>query len=119
MLEVHLYFLKLFGCLIHEGDIPIDLSGFSSAIVAEKMHPNVYLKFGVLSAQDDQKRAGRTDVGSSMLVETGECAFLSWFYVVGQLSTNVMYAIEGEDRLGLISAWHPVRGTKRLVFEKF
>ena len=60
MLNVHLYFVKLFGCHIAGNNIPIDITGFSDAIMHGKLHPRVYLKFGV--RQDIRRQtAGRHD----------------------------------------------------------
>ena len=51
MIAVHLYFLKLFGCMIAEAkanghDVPIDLDAFSSAIMLGRPHLEVHLQFG-------------------------------------------------------------------------
>ena len=46
MLKVHLYFVKLFGCHIAGNGIPLDITGFADAIMNEKAHSCVYLKFG-------------------------------------------------------------------------
>ena len=47
MLGVHLFFVKLFGCMIMESDkkIPIDTASLGDAILSDSAHPNVYLKF--------------------------------------------------------------------------
>jgi len=103
MLNVHLYFVKVFGCLILEGKIPIDIAPFSEAILQERPHPNVYLAFGPTPAPRAERMAGGSDVHTAMLKD--KCAFATWFYEVGNLSVNVMYAIEGEKRDGLLKAW--------------
>ena len=46
MLNVHLYFVKLFGCHIAGNNIPIDITDFADAIMTGKPHPYVYLNFG-------------------------------------------------------------------------
>lgn len=40
----HLYFVKLFGCTIREGNIPIDTASFARAILDHSAHRNVYLR---------------------------------------------------------------------------
>jgi hypothetical protein len=118
MRNVHLYFVKAFGCQIVEGEIPIDIATFSRAILEEHPHPNLYLAFGpTLKQPGEPMIAGGSDVHIEMLGK--ECAFATWFYEVGNLSVNVMYAIEGEKRQGLIHAWHPRFGHKRLVMANF
>jgi hypothetical protein len=51
MKNVHLFFLKLFGCMICEAkanghEVPIDIAPFSNAIMSSQLHPEVYLQFG-------------------------------------------------------------------------
>lgn len=116
MLNMHLYFVKLFGCQLVEGGVPIDIAPFGQALLQETPHPNLYLSFG--PSDMPVKLAG----GSDMVVayfDDGKPAFASWFYTVGDLSVNVMYAAKGEKRAGLDRAWHPRMGAKRLVFAPF
>ena len=42
MLNVHLFFVKLFGCRIIDEKIPIDIEGFSSSIINSQAHPCVF-----------------------------------------------------------------------------
>lgn len=46
MRNVHLYFVKLFGCHIAGNPIPLDIGGFADAIMHGRAHPCVYLNFG-------------------------------------------------------------------------
>ena len=117
MLNVHLYFLKLFGCQIIEGKIPIELEPFANAILAGKAHANVYLAFGPTPHGGPEKMAGGSDVHVAMLND--KCAFATWFYEVGNLSANIIYAIPGERRQGLVDAWHPYWGSKRIKMKDF
>jgi hypothetical protein len=52
-------------------------------------------------------------------VREGQCAFATWLYEVGNLWVNVIYAIEGEKREGLLNAWHPRFGHKSLTMATF
>ena len=116
MVAVHLYFVKWLGGLIVEGDVPINVSGFADAFLNAKPHPSVYLRFGL-------HQPGLTMVGGSDLAtaqfQNGSCAFATSFYYVDQLGVNVMFAVEGEKREGLVDAWHPRFGTKKLVIHDF
>lgn len=42
MLDVHLYFVKLFGCAIVENSVAISLSDFRSSLLNRSAHPNIY-----------------------------------------------------------------------------
>lgn len=115
MRYVHLYFVKLFGCLVVEGEIPIDLAPFAAALTEGRPHPHLYLAFGHLPLP--VVAAGGSDVETAQL--GGRVAFASWLYHVGDLAVNVMYAQPGEQREGLKPAWHPRMGAKRLAFAHF
>ena len=48
MRYVHLYVVKLFGCMIVEGGVTqIDIGPFASSILNDRIHPNVYVAFGL------------------------------------------------------------------------
>ena len=115
MRRVHLYFTKLFGCLVVEGAIPIDIAPFAEAITGGRPHPHLYLAFGHLPLPIDI--AGGSDVHTAQL--DGNVAFASWLYSVGDLAVNVLYALPGEQRHGLEVAWHPRMGAQRLRFTRF
>lgn len=115
MRHVHLYFTKLFGCLVVEGNIPIDVVPLAKALVDGRPHPHIYLAFGHLPLP--VMAAG----GSKVLAaeRNGRVTCASWLYHVGDLAVNVMYALPGEQRDGLQVAWHPRMGAKRLRFSRF
>jgi hypothetical protein len=48
MLNVHLFFVKWFGCLIKENSIPIELDSFSGSIMNLTEHPFIYLAINVI-----------------------------------------------------------------------
>lgn len=112
---VHLYFTKLFGCLVIEGEIHIDTAPLAKAIMGGQPHPYLYLAFGQLAMPIEM--AGGSDVHAELL--GGRVAFATWFYNVGDLAVNVMYAIPGERRQGLEVAWHPRMGAQQLRFTRF
>jgi hypothetical protein len=102
MRNVHLFFIKQFGCLIAESGISIDLVSFANAILKDKAHPHVYLKFGCAPSIDDKVIAGRSNMKIVTRTIDGACAFATWLYHVGDLAVNVMYAAHGEQREGLV-----------------
>jgi hypothetical protein len=116
MRDLHLYFVKLFGCQIVEGGIPIDIGSFAQAILEGRPHANLYLAFGHLR-DVPVLVAGGSDVHADLV--DGQVAVASWLYQVGDLCVNVMYAADGEHRQGLDLAWHPRMGSKRLCFSTF
>jgi hypothetical protein len=115
MRRVHLYFTKLFGCLVAEGNIPIDLASFAEALTSGRPHPNLFIAFGHLAMPVNV--VGGSDVHTEQL--DGKVAVATWFYSVGDLAVTVMYALPGEQRQGLEVAWHPCMGAKRLRFTQY
>lgn len=115
MRGVHLYFTKLFGCLVTEGNIPIDVAPFAQAITTGRPSPNLYIAFGHLELPVDL--VGGSDVET--VQANGQVAFATWLYSVGDLAVNVMYALPGERRQGLEAAWNPRKGAQWLKFTRF
>lgn len=115
MRSLHLYFTKLFGCLVVEGGIPIDTAPLAEAITSGRPHPYLYLAFGQLVMPVEM--AGGSDIYTDQV--DGKVAFATWLYNVGDLAVNVMYALPGEQRQGLEVAWHPRMGAQRLRFARF
>ena len=117
MLQMHLYFTKLFGCLLVEGNIPIDVAPIAKALTEGRSHPHIYLAFGYFSLP--VVAAGGSDVDTYIDQLNGQVAFASWLYHVSDLAVKVMYARPGEQHEGLKAAWHPHMGAKRLSFSRF
>ena len=104
MLDVHLFFAKLFGCLILEGDLRIDAGGFSSAIILGRAHPHFHLKFGRPSTEE-RITAGRSDVWAWPTTINAPATFATWFYCLPHVWVNVMFAAPGEKREGRLHRW--------------
>jgi hypothetical protein len=118
MRHVQLYFVKLFGLKVVEGNIPLDISSLGDAILRDRLHPNVYLAFGPISiAERGRVVAGASDVQVANL--NGRTAFAAWIHHVGGIWVEVMFALDGEKRQGLHGAWHPRFGGQRLLMRKF
>lgn len=114
MLDVHLYFVKIFGCLLVEGDVSsIEVRSFATAIQFRKAHPKVYLVFGK-GRFSNRREAGRSSLEIENLSD-GSCAFAVCIYDAGDFAVNVMFAEDGERRQSLVNAWHP-RLPTRFVF---
>ena len=112
---VHLYFTKLFGCLVVEGEIPIDTEPLAEAIMSGRPYPHLYLAFGHMAMLVEM--VGGSDVSTAQL--DGKVAFGTWFYNVGDLAVNVICALPDQKRQGLEASWHPGMGAQRLRFTRF
>ena len=112
MLDVHLYFIKLFGCYIVEHKIPLSVTAFSAALLARKSHPNVHISFEAIADRRYRKHAGHSPIQTAQLL--GEVRYATWLYDVGLLSAHVMYSHPNEHRKGVVGSWHPDRISKLL-----
>jgi len=98
-----------------EGNIKFDVGSLSSSILSGKFSPYIYLKFGLYRTA----MTGMSDLNAATLAGDDSCEFATWFYHVGKLAVNVMYAIQGEHRQGLVDAWHLTSGTNRFVIAAY
>ena len=115
MRRVHLYFTKLFGCLVVEGGMAIDTVPLADAIMRERPYAYLYLAFGQLVMPI--KVASGSDIVTA--TADGRVTFATWIHNVGDLAVNVMYALPGEHRQGLKVAWNPRMGAQRIPFTRF
>jgi hypothetical protein len=104
ILNVHLFFLKVFGCQIAEHNVPIDLNVFSEAILKNKPHPNVYIAIAP-GIDKKLKSIGASEITTAQL--NGRIVYAVWYYFLDNLSVRVMYSEPGERRQGLVDSWHP------------
>jgi hypothetical protein len=111
MLDVHLFFLKLFGCAIKEQSVPINIDSFSKAIICQKPHPLVHLTFAP-AISFSKKLVGVTKI--KYQINKGECVYATWFYIIDTILVKITYAREYESRKGLIYSWHPTTITKQI-----
>jgi len=119
MLDVHLFFLKLFGCRIAEEGIPIDIRPFAEALVHRKSHPGIFIAIGPTSFSLPGKTIlGWTEISVAQR-EDGSCAYAQWFYHVQNVAVLIMYAEPGEHRQGLAQAWHPSTQGRLLQMARF
>lgn len=117
MLQVHLYFVKLFGCHIKEANAAIDLVKFSSAFLTEKAHTNVYLKFGRGPTLPKGIAVGNSDM--SMIYDDKKCVMATWIYYLDWMDVMVMFIEDGQRREGIKNSWHPRFGTNKIVISDF
>jgi hypothetical protein len=117
MLNVHLYFVKLFGCDIAEEQLPFDIQPFAEAVLRNKAHPGIYLRFGIYPLFDEPKAVGRTDLIMDKIGNRPGIA--AWAYYVDRVGVEIMYIAPGLNVNGLKNGWHPRYGTKRLLLGDF
>lgn len=117
LLNVHLYFVKLFGCNIAEHSIPIDLASFSRAIATSSPHSNVFLAFGKSLGTPKRKSAGMTAVHA--VNRNDVPVYAEWFYVMGNFAVEVVYATDRQLVPRKLNVIHPSVASKLLKLTKF
>ncbi len=115
MLNVHLYFCKLFGCRLAAEDTPLHLEPFKSSINGTKPCANLYIEFG--SWDISNKFAGITSIQA--LEVNGRPAVVFWFYIIGRVAVYVSYIKKLEITRLKKNCWHPSSITKDVSFRKF
>jgi hypothetical protein len=105
MLNVHLFFVKLFGCLVVENSVPIDIGDFSSAILNNAAHPKVHLAISPYTDGIASGSAGYSNLDTAQL--NRRVVYATWLYILDRFSIRVIYAEPTEHRKGLIDSWHP------------
>lgn len=117
MLNVHLYFVKLFGCIISENALPIDIGGFSKAILNTTAHPKVHLAISPHTHGLRCASVGYSDLSYDQI--NGSVLHAAWYLTLDRFSVRVMYSEPMGHRQGLISSWHPSSVTKCLRISRF
>jgi len=116
MRNVHLFFLKLFGCMLSEAvangpEVPIDIDAFSKAIMLGRPHPEVHLQFGKCDGTIGRSNlhVWKTQQGS---------VFGGWLYELDTIAVSVLFVQAGrwERRPDL---WHPLSGSNRFQIADF
>lgn len=118
MRGVHLYIVKLFGCMVMGGNVTsIDITTFADAILRNRFHPNIYAAFGPAPEGTGKAIAGASNL--EVLTLDGRCAYAVWIHHVADLWVQIMFAADGERRKGLERAWHPRFGHKGFLMAEF
>ena len=110
---VHLFFVKLFGCMLCESkdtghDVPIDLDRFSKVIMSNGIHPEVHLEFGKCDGT-----IGRSNL-HVFKTEHGS-VFGGWLYELDTIAVSVLFAQEGRWE-PKVERWHPRSATSSKRF---
>lgn len=117
MLNVHLYFVKLFGCRIVEIGAPIDTGAFSEALLNQKAHKDIFIAFGPRPGIVEHKYAGFTPIHSMDI--DGVSAFATWLYMIDNLAVNVIYAPKYRAAGVMKNTWHPEKPHKIIGIKAF
>lgn len=116
MINVQLYFVKLFGCMLCEAEangkkLPVDIAPFSKAILSGCAHREVYLQIGKCDGA-----IGRSNL-HCWVTEQGS-VFVAWLYELDTIAVSVLF--KQRDRWGPSpDEWHPINGSNRFRIADF
>lgn len=113
MLGVHLYFLKLFGCLVLQQKAPINIQPFARSLLRGVAHPNVYLSFIALPHPKFHSQAALTFIYTASVHD--RVVLATWSYFVGRVAVNVTYVESVRTRSKNVHLWHPSSSAKSLI----
>src|SRR5208282_3225475 len=106
-LDVHLYFVKLFGCKAAEENLPIDLKSFSSALMNRTAHPEIVLQVANAPAKRGEFVAYETEINIMREKSTQEIHGATWGYLIHSVAVKVSYIKTGALLHTPGWAWRP------------
>jgi hypothetical protein len=114
MTNVHLFFLKLFGCMLCEAkanghELPIDIAPFRQAIISGCPHPEVHLQFGKCDGT-----VGRSNLHCWTTRHGSVLA--GWLYELDTIAISVLFA-QAKRREHRTNLWHPKSHTSSKRFQ--
>lgn len=117
-LDVHLFFVKLFGCKVVEGGVPIPLEQFRRALLDRTPHPEV-----ALFITGNADRSGTVIMGDSevhtMTNRDGEMHGAVWQYLSDPFAIKVAYIKAGAALAVPGHRWHPDTASKIVRFSPY
>ncbi|AKH37292.1 MULTISPECIES: hypothetical protein [Nitrosomonas] len=116
LLGIHLYFVKLTGCLILDAEVPIETESLANAILKSAAHPNIYLSFLAIKGRRFQNRAFVTPIQT--MTVNGGLVSAQWFYFVGRIGVHITYATHVHLRSDKVHLWHPSSSTKTITLDE-
>jgi hypothetical protein len=110
-MELHLYFLKVLGCVIVEQRIPIPIEPLRNALLSGSAHPCMYLVFSdshPLNCSTPRRMMGPEDMHAMVDRESGVAHMAYWRYTLQPVSVRICFvAPEFPDR-PILAAWRPL-----------
>jgi hypothetical protein len=114
MLGVHLFFAKHFGCLVGDGDAPIDRAPLAEAILNTKPVQHLYLSFIVVTNARLARQAIVTPI-SAFSVAGAEGA--TYYYFAGRIAVQVVLAPIIARKSKTLHLWHPLDSSKTITLD--
>ncbi len=106
-LDVHLYFLKAFGCKLIQDKEPFDVAPFAACLLERHAHPEVRLYIADATYLPKRVLAFESDVYKMWNRPLARLDGVMWGYVVRPVAIKVAYIREGTPLCVRGHAWRP------------
>jgi hypothetical protein len=113
MIDVHFFFLKLFGCQAVEHTIPLPVNHFAMCLQSGVPNPNMRLVFVGVPRGSSSHRIQVSAINAANV--GGKTVAAAWFYRVESLGVVVSYCEAGHPRLTRDRGWNPSDISSRIV----
>ncbi len=101
--NTQLFFVKIFGCLVKKGSIPIDLDSFSESLLTGKSHKSIYMF--MCRVNDEHGSVGYSDVKATEF--NGKVILSCFYYMVGKIAIGIVYDPMKIEKRVLRKCLHP------------
>ena len=108
-IDMHLHFVKLFGCKVFADQVPIDLSSFSAALRERRPHPDIGLNFADSPMADSELLAKQSDA-YLMRNERQDLDGVTWLYLIHPVAVKISWIRRGAALDVPGHRWHPRQG---------
>lgn len=119
MLDVHLYFVKTFGCRIVEDGIPIDIKPFRDALTKGEAHPQVFIAIGPPQISLPGAKVMAYTKITTVKTADDRHVYAHWALHLKKTTVLIMYAEQGQRINSELQAWHPDTQRRLLRIAKF
>ncbi len=112
ILDVHLYFVKYFGCQVKDAKAPIDLSPFAEAFLQRKENPRFQLRFGEVP-----RLGGKYAENTQMVAEINAQNTVNWLrciYFLDRFLVEMLYSPTDQYTSDGATMWKPSTVTERI-----
>lgn len=112
VLNCHLYLMKVFGCMIIENKVNLDVQDFAECIKDGKAHNNFYFAIDKHSALKNRSSAGTSYIQAIETNGTKNVVYASCYYIIGRVPIRILYYVSEPNPMIHGKMIHPNKSSK-------
>ncbi len=93
VLNVHLFFCKIFGCAVQDAQLKLDLSNLANSILTQSYCPDLYIKIRRSDNGKSTSYCALSDI-QVFTLKDGTMKYAHLFYTVGNYSVDIVYSTD-------------------------